>query len=185
MKMFTIKNKPKIAIIQDLGKHSFYKSHKTDYNLHTKAFVCNWADLKGKIILNKNVLIDGFNDVHPFSNPPIFEKAENIYLRNNYKYFHYYWLYKEFFPTNPLIYLRGPLCGLNRGFKIYISENYYHRVIRYAKDIGADISLIHEISENEYDANVDSYDIEDIQLIDNAQCDKKEYDEITEKDLRR
>jgi hypothetical protein len=184
MKTNIIKNKPKIAIIQDFYKH-YYGAEKIDCVSNPKALVCEWEDLKGKNILNKNVLIDGFGDIHPFPNPPIFEKAENIYLLNNYKYFHYYWLNKTIFPTNPIIYLRGHPCDspvLNRGFRIYASDYDYHTAIRYAKDIGTDTSLIHEISEDEYNANVNDYEVEEIQLVDNVQYDKNEY-ETTEKDI--
>lgn len=173
----TIQNENKIAIIQ--YKNAMLKDDK-------KTLVCDWKNLQGKKILNDNILIKNFYDIHPFTNPPIFANAKNIYLSGNYKYFHYYWINKKIFPTMPRIYLDGHPCDspvLNRGFRIHIIDSFYHTAIRYANEINADTSLITKINREEYDLLINSGNIEEIILKDYHQNDK-EFDKLTTNDIK-
>ena len=132
----------------------------------------SWGDLRGKKILNENILICGFGDIHPFTNNPIFTNAKNIYLHNNYKYFHYYWINKTVFPTLPNIILNGHPCDspvLDRGFTMYLTPYYFHTAIRYANEIGANISLLHKIENEDFDKFIDNFESEKVILENNDQ----------------
>jgi hypothetical protein len=72
-----------------------------------KVLISSWEDLQGKNILNKNVLIRGFGDIHPFFGGPFFPNAKNVFFYDNYKYFHYYWINKNIFPGSPNIFING------------------------------------------------------------------------------
>ena len=167
----SFKIKPDLAIIKNIEA-----LHMDSENIDYKKSLCKWEDLKGKKILNKNILIEGFGNIDQFPNPPLFTGAENIFLRGNHKYFYYYWLNETVFPTNPILYLDGhprdlPVYVLYRGFKIYVVGSCYYRTIRYANEIGADTSLIHRIEQEVFDDIIYNYNIENIVLKDYEQCD--------------
>src|SRR2546430_12300908 len=106
--------RPQLAQIH-ASKNTCWIEHKNfsyyqNNPIHSKALVCDCDDLKGKRILNENILITNFPDIHPYEFPPIFVNAKNVFMHHNYKYFTYYWLNKIIFPNNPTIYLDGDPC---------------------------------------------------------------------------
>jgi len=147
---------PKLCIINNINSNF-------DINGSLKV---KWQDLQGKLIMNENILIVNFGDVHPFPKPPTFTHALNVYLYLNYKYWHYYWLNQKIFPTNPTIYLNGHPCDspvLNRGFKInVVGNNNYNTAIRYANEIAADTSLISNISEDTFKQLIHNHTVEEV-----------------------
>jgi len=144
------------------------------YN-HDDNTTFEWEDLKGKKVLNKNVFISGFPDTHPYTNPPVFNNAENVFLDCNYKYFTYYWLHPKIFPSEPTIYLNGHPCDtpvLTRKFNMYVIDRWYKTAKRYAgeanlyEEITKQDTLIKKISEEDYENLVSSFEVEDLEIDD-------------------
>ncbi|XWV26735.1 hypothetical protein QJ857_gp0320 [Tupanvirus soda lake] len=172
-------NKHKMAVIESENK-------MTDKYNNPKVFVSAWGKLRGKEILNQNLLINGFGDIHPFANPPVFVNAKNIFLNDNHKYFHYYWINKKIFPTKPTIYLCGHPCDspvLDRGFRMHVVDPFYYTAIRYANEIGADTSLIHYLTKTEYNNLVHSHEMEEVNMVDSDQ-NESSFSEPTEKNFK-
>lgn len=155
----------KICVI---GAFSDDSKHEHPLILSTR-----WENLQNKRILNDNVLICHYGDVHPYPRPPIFPNVKNVYLFNNYKYWHYYWLNVNIFSNNPRIHLHGHPCDspvLNRGFEMdIVGDNHigsYRTAVRYANEIGADTSLLKEISEKEFFDRLSEFEVEEVVMDD-------------------
>ena len=76
---------------------------------------------------------------------------------------------------------------LARGFKIYIVGPNYHRAVRYANEIGADISLIHEIEEDAFNYIIENHVSEKLlydDYEDYEENDKNKYN-ITSNDINK
>ena len=151
-------NRGKLCVISD-------SNYDPNFNIDGSLKI-QWEDLQGKLVFNENVLIMGFGDVHPFPRPPVFTNVANVYLHANYKYWHYYWINRKIFPTNPTIYLNGHPCDspvLNRKFKInVVGDINYNNAMRYANEIGADTSLINNITEDTFFNLIYDHPTEDI-----------------------
>jgi len=178
--------KPKIARI-----------YAPDYNnqkVNPKSLKCSWNDLKGKKILNENIFICDFPDVHPYEFPPIFPNAKNVFLEHNYKYFTYYWLNRRIFPNNPTIYLNGHPCDtpvVTRGFLMYVTSPNYFRAKRYAgeanleRGIIKENTLINEITLDDYENLLDTYEIEPVEIIEEDMQVDVAHKELTQEDVEK
>lgn len=116
-----------------------------------------WIKLQGKKILNKNILIKDYGDVHPF--PGImFPLAENIFMDGCYKNFVYYWANKFTFPNAKKLYLRSHPCEcdvLRRDFEtINMTEDFS----RYADRWG--LANLYLMTDEEYSNLINSYNDE-------------------------
>lgn len=127
------------------------------YNIHVEvpnpighSRFTHFQELAGKNIHNKNILLSGFGDIHPFNKPPKFIGAQRVFLYHNYHYFHQYWINKETFPTKPEIYLFSyyPCYKkvLDEGFVMHLDEWNYNNAIKEAENK----TLIKKISEEEF-----------------------------------
>jgi len=88
-----------------------------------------WIKLRGKKILNRNILLTQYGDIHPF--PGImFPLAENIFIDKCDKNFVYYWADKYTFPSARNLYLRARPCEsevLSRDFETMHMTNNFSR----------------------------------------------------------
>ena len=185
-------DKNKIAIIKD---SQTFMGDKT-FNQFNKKLYCGWHDLQNKLIHNKNVIINGFGDIHPFENPPIFINAENVFFHHNYKYFTYYWLNRKIFPRASNFYLNGDPCDgpiFKRNLNIYVIEDEYFTAKRYAGEASykegifiKNNPLIHEIKNDDYENLINSFEEEEPLLSEYVGIDSKiKEDKISLNDIFR
>ncbi|XWV25954.1 hypothetical protein QJ857_gp1126 [Tupanvirus soda lake] len=97
-----------------------------------------WNNLNNKIIKNEIVILEGFDDIHPHNEGPIFT-ANKVFLLSCDKNFVYYWLNKSTFPNASVIYLSSHPCELvvfYRNFnEICLHDHYKHYKKRWADDL--------------------------------------------------
>lgn len=96
-------------------------------SLPTSYTTTKWNSLQGKIITNKNVILERYGDIHPFQNHPIFE-CETLFLNSCDKNFIAYWLHPNIFPNVKQIFLSSHPCDsdtpLKKFNKVYLHEKY-------------------------------------------------------------
>jgi hypothetical protein len=109
----------------------------------------DWRSLNEKVILNNNVVLTGYGDVHPDRFGPVF-MCKKLWMFHCNKNFVYYWLDRSTFPNLQTVYLNSHPCEesvLHRGFpKMYLHERFESYKRRWAAD-RSDVELI---SETEY-----------------------------------
>lgn len=173
-----------IAIIQNIKKSYVIK--------HKKSLVCEWGDLKGKIILNKNIVIRGFGLDAYFLNSDNIKDVDMKFLGK--KYLNYTLMsngYGKVLTHNPPIFKNAKKVYLldNHDFiHYYLRHKFfpslpdvflvgspdgsyephlvsYERYSRYPK------SSMYKISEEEYNDVIDGHIIENIRLVNNHRND--------------
>jgi hypothetical protein len=105
-----------------------------------------WGLLKGRVIRNRNVILEKYGDIPPFANGPIF-KCETLIMDGCDENFVAYWLNKKTFPNVKCIYMGSPWDG---HALLTCQEVYFHEYYKNYKERLRHGSNIKLISDSEY-----------------------------------